>query len=346
MHPFKNQISLAILCLQESGRFGKLRQKWFETESLCPDDESVPDCGRDGLKNENMVGVFLVPTLGFVLSSIAALLEHVCDVIDIEADESSLLFLCQEWAISRYPRSNFDLSNVSLSDETANDSSSSSETTPRKSFDAKLKHFITKVDKRALTIMGQIEIPAAFYEQPEAYCKPWHMAASGNDLLLYVQNGDFVYHFEGGRFNQELSADYFHKKLTTSITGFKIRESLLYIGTDDNVLSVYNWKELNCKVIIKIPDAENGNFALMGKSLTVTVSKQKLPSKEDENCGSNDNSHVKRSEIKHLRFVDVGTKDTFRKPVSLKDFKIVTAASNGKLVLYKSLTNELVYQNI
>ena len=77
MHPFKNQISLAILCLQESGRFGKLRQKWFETESLCPDDESVPDCGRDGLKNENMVGVFLVPTLGFVLSSIAALLEHV-----------------------------------------------------------------------------------------------------------------------------------------------------------------------------------------------------------------------------------------------------------------------------
>ena len=129
-------------------------------------------------------------------------------------------------------------------------------------------------------------------------------------------------------------------------SGFKIRESLLYIGTDDNVLSVYNWKELNCKVIIKIPDAENGNFALMGKSLTVTVSKQKLPSKEDENCGSNDNSHVKRSEIKHLRFVDVGTKDTFRKPVSLKDFKIVTAASNGKLVLYKSLTNELVYQNI
>ena len=50
-------------------------------------------------------------------------------ILDIEADESSLLFLCQEWAISRYPRSNFDLSNVSLSDETTNDSSSSSETT-------------------------------------------------------------------------------------------------------------------------------------------------------------------------------------------------------------------------
>ncbi|XP_075256681.1 glutamate receptor ionotropic, kainate 5-like [Convolutriloba macropyga] len=74
--PYKNEISLAILRLQESGRLEKLRQKWFETESLCPDDESVQDYERDGLKMENMAGVFLVLTLGFVLSLIAALIEH------------------------------------------------------------------------------------------------------------------------------------------------------------------------------------------------------------------------------------------------------------------------------
>ena len=136
------------------------------------------------------------------------------------------------------------------------------------------------------------------------------------------------------------------------VLDFQLRGSLLYIGTNDNVLSIYDWKSYspNCKVIIKIPDAKDGNFTLLGKFLAVTRSIQKLPTDssfdEDEQTDVWKKSMVTGQEIEYLRYVDVGTKDTFRKPINLRDFKIFTAASNGKLVLYKMLSKELVYQNL
>ena len=46
---FQEQITLSILSLQESGELEKIRQKWFEAESLCTEDETSDENTASGL---------------------------------------------------------------------------------------------------------------------------------------------------------------------------------------------------------------------------------------------------------------------------------------------------------
>ena len=68
-----------ISALQETGELEKLRQKWFEAESLCSDedgssgDESTSTA--QGLEMQNVAGVFYILVMGAALSILTSLLE-------------------------------------------------------------------------------------------------------------------------------------------------------------------------------------------------------------------------------------------------------------------------------
>ena len=74
--PYGTSISLAILKLQESGELEKMRQKWFEAETMCPEEENYDNKEAVGLEMKNMSGVFLVLIIGLVLSITSAVIEN------------------------------------------------------------------------------------------------------------------------------------------------------------------------------------------------------------------------------------------------------------------------------
>ena len=72
---YQEQITLSILSLQESGELEKIRQKWFEAESLCTEDESSDESKASGLEMENVAGVFYILIIGAFLALFSACIE-------------------------------------------------------------------------------------------------------------------------------------------------------------------------------------------------------------------------------------------------------------------------------
>ena len=72
---YQEQLTLSILSLQESGELEKIRQKWFEAESLCSEDENSDENTASGLEMENVAGVFYILIIGACLAFFSALVE-------------------------------------------------------------------------------------------------------------------------------------------------------------------------------------------------------------------------------------------------------------------------------
>ncbi|XP_075245483.1 uncharacterized protein LOC142339366 [Convolutriloba macropyga] len=70
-------ITLSILRLQESGELDKIKQKWFEGETTCSDDDSIGSGGKEaeGIAIQNVAGVFYILGMGSGLSFFTALIE-------------------------------------------------------------------------------------------------------------------------------------------------------------------------------------------------------------------------------------------------------------------------------
>ncbi|XP_066540243.1 glutamate receptor ionotropic, kainate 5-like [Hoplias malabaricus] len=88
--PFRDEISLAILQLQENNRLEILKRKWWEG-GQCPKEE---DHRAKGLGMENIGGIFVVLICGLIIAVFVAVMEFVWSTRrSAETDEVSV---CQE----------------------------------------------------------------------------------------------------------------------------------------------------------------------------------------------------------------------------------------------------------
>ncbi|XP_063718675.1 glutamate receptor ionotropic, delta-2-like isoform X2 [Symsagittifera roscoffensis] len=73
---FLETITMSILRLQESGELDKIKQKWFEGETTCSDDDSIGS-GKEaeGIAIKNVAGVFYILGMGAGLSFFTAVVE-------------------------------------------------------------------------------------------------------------------------------------------------------------------------------------------------------------------------------------------------------------------------------
>ncbi|NXV54984.1 GRIK5 protein, partial [Molothrus ater] len=71
--PFRDEITLAILQLQENNRLEILKRKWWEG-GHCPKEE---DHRAKGLGMENIGGIFVVLVCGLVVAILVAVMEFV-----------------------------------------------------------------------------------------------------------------------------------------------------------------------------------------------------------------------------------------------------------------------------
>ncbi|XP_074836753.1 glutamate receptor ionotropic, kainate 5 isoform X2 [Carettochelys insculpta] len=88
--PFRDEITLAILQLQENNRLEILKRKWWEG-GRCPKE---PDHRAKGLGMENIGGIFVVLICGLVVAIFVAVMEFVWATR--RSAESEELSVCQE----------------------------------------------------------------------------------------------------------------------------------------------------------------------------------------------------------------------------------------------------------
>ncbi|KAK7886848.1 hypothetical protein WMY93_026469 [Mugilogobius chulae] len=88
--PFRDEITLAILQLQENNRLEILKRRWWEG-GQCPKEE---DHRAKGLGMENIGGIFVVLICGLIIAVFVAIMEFVWSTRrSAETDEVSV---CQE----------------------------------------------------------------------------------------------------------------------------------------------------------------------------------------------------------------------------------------------------------
>ncbi|KYO42510.1 glutamate receptor ionotropic, kainate 5-like [Alligator mississippiensis] len=88
--PFRDEITLAILQLQENNRLEILKRKWWEG-SHCPKEE---DHRAKGLGMENIGGIFVVLVCGLLIAVFVAVMEFVWATR--RSAETQEVSLCQE----------------------------------------------------------------------------------------------------------------------------------------------------------------------------------------------------------------------------------------------------------
>ncbi|XP_059759890.1 glutamate receptor ionotropic, kainate 5 isoform X3 [Balaenoptera ricei] len=88
--PFRDEITLAILQLQENNRLEILKRKWWEG-SRCPKEE---DHRAKGLGMENIGGIFVVLICGLIIAVFVAVMEFVWSTR--RSAESEEVSVCQE----------------------------------------------------------------------------------------------------------------------------------------------------------------------------------------------------------------------------------------------------------
>ncbi|XP_024624322.1 glutamate receptor ionotropic, kainate 5 isoform X1 [Neophocaena asiaeorientalis asiaeorientalis] len=88
--PFRDEITLAILQLQENNRLEILKRKWWEG-SRCPKEE---DHRAKGLGMENIGGIFVVLICGLIIAVFVAVMEFIWSTR--RSAESEEVSVCQE----------------------------------------------------------------------------------------------------------------------------------------------------------------------------------------------------------------------------------------------------------
>ncbi|XP_078672347.1 glutamate receptor ionotropic, delta-1-like [Branchiostoma floridae x Branchiostoma belcheri] len=73
--PYRDEFTLAILQLQDSGTLDKLRHKWWPKNGKCKLDQDSASSSSSALDLDNFAGVFCVLAIGVVLACAVALLE-------------------------------------------------------------------------------------------------------------------------------------------------------------------------------------------------------------------------------------------------------------------------------
>ncbi|XP_071495259.1 glutamate receptor ionotropic, kainate 1-like [Diadema antillarum] len=75
---YRDNLSVAILKLQEEGILEEIKKKWFERESICPEEvvNSNPNTKASAIGLSKIAGAFYVLIIGAVLSFIAVIIEH------------------------------------------------------------------------------------------------------------------------------------------------------------------------------------------------------------------------------------------------------------------------------
>eukprot|EP00057_Strongylocentrotus_purpuratus_P022448 XP_011676922.1 PREDICTED: glutamate receptor ionotropic, kainate 2-like [Strongylocentrotus purpuratus] len=75
---YRDNLSVAILKLQEEGILEGIRKKWFERESICPEEivNNNPNSKASAIGLSKIAGAFYVLIIGAVLSFIAVIVEH------------------------------------------------------------------------------------------------------------------------------------------------------------------------------------------------------------------------------------------------------------------------------
>uniref|UniRef100_A0ABM0MZ05 Glutamate receptor ionotropic, kainate 1-like n=1 Tax=Saccoglossus kowalevskii TaxID=10224 RepID=A0ABM0MZ05_SACKO len=74
---YRDQISLSILRMQETGKLEELKKKWFERESICPEDDNTGSRDTSDIGLETVAGVFYILMMGAALSFITVVVEHI-----------------------------------------------------------------------------------------------------------------------------------------------------------------------------------------------------------------------------------------------------------------------------
>ncbi|XP_078060222.1 glutamate receptor ionotropic, kainate 5-like isoform X1 [Mustelus asterias] len=90
--PFRDEITLAILQLQENNRLEILKRKWWEG-GKCPKEE---DHRAKGLGMENIGGIFVVLICGLIIAVFVAVMEFVWTTRRSAESEEVSISMCQE----------------------------------------------------------------------------------------------------------------------------------------------------------------------------------------------------------------------------------------------------------
>ncbi|XP_038053842.1 glutamate receptor ionotropic, kainate 2-like isoform X2 [Patiria miniata] len=77
--PWRDEISMVILRLQEKGILEELRKKWFDRESSCAEDTVIMSSNRGAadINLDQIAGAFYVLIIGAVLSFVVVIIEHI-----------------------------------------------------------------------------------------------------------------------------------------------------------------------------------------------------------------------------------------------------------------------------
>ncbi|XP_078361238.1 glutamate receptor 2-like [Oculina patagonica] len=91
-----NQFSVAILKLREEGIVDKLRKKWWEQRSECPDPKAEASSTPMSISLDHMTGVFIVLAGGIVVSVVFLLVERRCNNLRDEVIKSGSMTSVKE----------------------------------------------------------------------------------------------------------------------------------------------------------------------------------------------------------------------------------------------------------
>ncbi|XP_077995962.1 glutamate receptor ionotropic, kainate 2-like [Glandiceps talaboti] len=73
---YRDKISFHILQMQEQGKLEELRKKWFERESICPEDGQSAGRDTSDIGLETVAGVFYILIMGAAMSFVTVVVEH------------------------------------------------------------------------------------------------------------------------------------------------------------------------------------------------------------------------------------------------------------------------------